>query len=82
MTAVVHDAGRTGNVDPRATLVVADASDRVSVGSVATGHDAALLATGGGRHSDIARAMLSGLSQAGVRRLVVVGGAGSLVGLR
>lgn len=58
--------------------MVADASDRAGIAAVAAGHDAALLATDGGGHADAARAMLSGLSQAGVRRLVVVRGAGSL----
>jgi hypothetical protein len=78
VTAAVHDTARAGNVDPRARVAVADASDPASIHAVAVNHDAALLATGGGRHAELARAMLSGLSQAGVRRLVVVGGAGSL----
>lgn len=78
VTAAVHDKARAGNVDPRAPVVVADASEPASIAAVAAGHDAALLATRGGGHADVARAMLSGLSQAGVHRLVVVGGAGSL----
>jgi putative NADH-flavin reductase len=78
VTAAVHDEARAGSVDPQARVVVADALDPASIAAVAAGHDAALLATGGGGHADVARAMLSGLSQAGVRRLVVVGGAGSL----
>lgn len=78
VTATVHDADRAENVDPPAQVVVADASDPASIAAAAAGHDAALLATGGGGHAEIARAMLSGLSQADVRRLVVVGGAGSL----
>lgn len=78
VTAAVHDTARAGNVDPRARIAVADASDPASIAAVAANHDAALLATGGGRHAELARVMLSGLSQAGVRRLVVVGGAGSL----
>ena len=78
VTAAVHDRAHAGNVDPRAPVVVADASDPASIAAVAAGHDAALLATRGPGHADVARAMLSGLSQAGVHRLVVVGGAGSL----
>jgi putative NADH-flavin reductase len=77
-TAAVHDANRAENVDPRARTVAADASDPASVATAAAGHDAAINATGGGGHSAVARALLSGLSQAGVRRLIVVGGAGSL----
>jgi uncharacterized protein len=77
VTAAVHAEDRAGNVDPRADVVVADATDLASVAAVAVGHDAAINATRE-RHADIARAVLAGLSRAGVKRLVIVGGAGSL----
>ena len=44
---------------------------------VAAGHDVAINATNG-RHADVARALLEGLSKAGVKRLIIVGGASSL----
>jgi putative NADH-flavin reductase len=77
VTAAVRAEDRAGNVDPRADIVVADALDPARIASVAVGHDAALNATRE-RHADVARALLVGLSRAGVRRLVIVGGAGSL----
>jgi uncharacterized protein len=64
----------------RATGV--DATDPGSVAAAAAGHDAALSAvTQHGRPQvlvDVARALLEGLDRAGVQRLVVAGGAGSL----
>src|SRR3954462_3557629 len=77
VTAAVRSQERAGNVDPRAAVVVADALDPARVAEVSTGHDAALNATRE-RHADVARALLAGLSQAGVGRLVIVGGASSL----
>lgn len=78
VTAAVRDTARAGNVDPRASVVAADAANRASVAAVSAGHDAAINATGGGGHAEIAGALVAGLSQTGVKRLVVVGGAGSL----
>lgn len=77
VTAAVRSEDRAGNVDPRATVVVADALDADRVAEVSAGHDAALNATRE-RHADIARALLDGLARAGVPRLVIVGGASSL----
>jgi uncharacterized protein len=77
VTAVVRSEDRAGSVDPRATIVVADALDPDRVAEVSAGHDAALNATRE-RHADIARALLEGLARAGVPRLVIVGGASSL----
>jgi uncharacterized protein len=77
VTAAVHAEDRAGNVDPRADVVVAEATDPARVASVAVGHDAAISATRA-RHAEIARALLAGLSRAGVRRLVAVGGAATL----
>jgi uncharacterized protein len=77
VTAVVRSEDRAGNIDPRAKSVVADALDPGQVAEVSGGHDAALNATRE-RHADVARALLAGLADAGVPRLVIVGGASSL----
>jgi putative NADH-flavin reductase len=77
VTAAVRSLQRAGDVDERATVVVADALDADRVAEVAAGHDAALNATKE-RHADVARALLDGLARAGVARLVIVGGASSL----
>ena len=77
VTAAVRSADRAHGIDPRATVVVADALDPARVAQVSAGHDAAINATRE-RHADIARALLEGLSRAGVKRLIVVGGASSL----
>src|SRR5262245_6349787 len=77
VTASVRAEDRAGNVAPGARVVVADALHPDQVAAVAAGHEVALNATGG-RHADIARALLDGLAQAGVPRLVIVGGASSL----
>jgi uncharacterized protein len=64
-------------------IASADATDADSVARVAAGHDAALSAVT--QHArpdmlaDAARGLLEGLGRAGVRRLVVAGGAGSLL---
>lgn len=68
------------------TVVSADAQDVAQVAQAVQGHDAVLSAYNPGwGESDIyaqylrgARAILAGTKQAGVRRLLVVGGAGSL----
>jgi uncharacterized protein len=77
VTAAVRSADRAGNVDQRAEIEVADALDPERVAEVSAGHDAALNATRE-RHADVARALLDGLARAGVRRLVIVGGASTL----
>jgi putative NADH-flavin reductase len=77
VTAAVRSEDRAGSVDPRAAIVIADALDPDRVAEVSAGHDAALNATRE-RHADVARGLLEGLSNAGVKRLVIVGGASSL----
>lgn len=63
---------------------VADATDPESVTAAARGHDAVVSAIGPGTRNDAevievaARALVSGLEKAGVKRLVIVGGAGTL----
>jgi putative NADH-flavin reductase len=63
--------------------VQGDVTDPASVAAVAKGADAAISAyapphTDPGKILDATRALLAGLKQAGVRRLIAVGGAGSL----
>jgi len=84
VTAVVRDPGRLQISGERLTAVTGDVCDAGSVAAVATGHDAAISAIGptGNSRPDLvveaARALIDGLTRAGVRRLVVGGGAGSL----
>ncbi|MER7543968.1 NAD(P)-dependent oxidoreductase [Actinomadura sp.] len=64
----------------------AEASDAAAVAALAAGHDAAVLSVPPPRDGSettgpllaITRGVLDGLREAGVRRLIVVGGAGSL----
>jgi hypothetical protein len=65
------------------TVIQGDVTDPASVAAAAEGCDAAVSAyspprTDPGRLSHAARALMAGLAKAGVRRLIVVGGAGSL----
>ncbi|MBV9774829.1 MAG: NAD(P)-dependent oxidoreductase [Gemmatimonadetes bacterium] len=86
VVAVVRDPSRSEAPDPRVRLVQGDATDAASVASVARGADAVVSAisprpgTTGTAPSlvDAAHALIAGVRQAGVKRLVVVGGAGSL----
>lgn len=82
VTASVRDPTRLDAGDREVDVVTADATDGDSVAAVAGGHDGALSAVT--QHespemlSDAARGLLTGLAEAGVPRLVVAGGAGSL----
>ena len=84
VTAVVRDPGRLQNSEERLTAVTGDVCDAARVAAVATGHDAVISAVGptGSSRPDLvveaARALIDGLTRAGVRRLLVGGGAGSL----
>ncbi|CAN7560301.1 NAD(P)-dependent oxidoreductase [Acidovorax sp. LjRoot194] len=70
----------------RLTVVVADAQDAAQIAQAAAGHDAVVSAYNPGWtvpdiHDQFlkgTRAIIDGTKQAGVRRLLVVGGAGSL----
>lgn len=84
VVAVVRDLARAPE---RATsAVIGDVTDPASVAETTAGSDAVISAVGGG--ADIgkpvvipaARALIAGLQQAGIDRLLVVGGAGSLLG--
>lgn len=77
-----RDPSPLTGVDDNVSAVSADATDDDAVARVTQGHDAALSAVT--QHErpqvliDVARALLAGLARAGVSRLVVAGGAGSL----
>ena len=87
VTGVVRDAATFQSYDDRLTVVEGDATDARSVAAVARGADALVNAisprpSASGRPAsslaDAARAIIAGAREAGVERLVVVGGAGSL----
>jgi|SRR5580658_221623 putative NADH-flavin reductase len=81
---VVHAGRKPGKARPRTSIVVGDVTDAASVSAAIHGADAVISAIGPGPGQDVsvlldaARGLLEGLRQAGVHRLVVVGGAGSL----
>jgi putative NADH-flavin reductase len=84
VTAVVRDPGRLELEHSRLAVVIGDATDTDVIATAVAGHQAVAASIGGsreGNHSVVpaaAQALLAGLSQAGVKRLVWVGGAGSL----
>jgi putative NADH-flavin reductase len=86
VVGVVRDPAKSQAPDPRVRLVQGDATDAASVARAVQGADAVVSAVsprpGTTGHapslSDAARGLIAGLRQAGVRRLIVVGGAGSL----
>jgi putative NADH-flavin reductase len=86
VVGVVRDPQGARPPDPRVRLVQGDATDPASVAAVARGADAVVCAvsprpgsTGHAPHLvDVARGLMAGVREAGVKRLVVVGGAGSL----
>jgi hypothetical protein len=87
VTGVVRDPDKVASPDPRVPLVQGDATDPDSVARVARGADAIVSAISPrpnprGRAApslaSAARALLAGARKAGVKRLLVVGGAGSL----
>jgi uncharacterized protein len=87
ITAVVRDPRLFQPYDDRLTVVKGDATDPASVAAVSAGADAivsALSSRPGGNNrppsslTAAAHALIAGARQAGVQRLVIVGGAGSL----
>jgi putative NADH-flavin reductase len=87
VTAVARDPSKLADADPRLQVVQGDALSAESVASAVRGADAVVSAVGPGHGPgaadlsmvlDSTRALIAGLKQAGVRRTVVVGGAGSL----
>lgn len=86
VVGVVRDPSRAQSPDPRVTLLRGDATDAASVARVVQGADAVVTSvsprpgTTGQAPSlvDVARAVIAGVRQAGVKRVIAVGGAGSL----
>ncbi len=83
VTAITRDPSRFSISHQNLTIVAGNALNPASVVDVIKGHDAVLSAIGTSGSSveviaDAARSLIEGLSQSGIRRLVVVGGAGVL----
>ncbi|HEU4409898.1 MAG TPA: NAD(P)H-binding protein [Polyangiaceae bacterium] len=84
LTAAARDPSRLEGLGAGARGVRADVLDAAAVGAAAEGADAIVSAVGPARGapaamlSDAARALVEGAKRARVRRLAVVGGAGSL----
>jgi len=88
VTAAVRDVAHFEKGDPRVTVVQGDATDAASIARVAKGADAIVNSVSprpgkSGQPASsltaVARAMIAGASRAGVTRLIVIGGAGSLL---
>jgi putative NADH-flavin reductase len=82
VTAVVRHPEKV-KAEPGVNVVQGDITDRPAVASAAKGAEAAISAyspppADPGLISEAARSLLAGLTEAGVRRLIFVGGAGSL----
>lgn len=86
VVGVVRDPSKQAGPDPRVALVRGDATDAASVAGAVRGADAVVSSvsprpgsTGTApRLADVARALIAGLRQAEVKRLLVVGGAATL----
>lgn len=85
ITAVVRDPGKYPDLaGDGVTVVAGDALDASKVAEVAAGHDVAVDAVNipqGAPHTyfvDVTKALLAGLPKAGVGRVLIIGGAGSL----
>jgi putative NADH-flavin reductase len=87
VVGVVRDPDAVESPDPRVTLVRGDATDRASVAAVVRGADAVVSAISPRPNArglpapkllDNARALIAGLRDAGVKRVLYVGGASTL----
>ena len=80
VTAVVRDPAKLAAKHKKLTVVKGDVLDADTVALVAKGQDAVLSAVGPAADvvTGAPRSLIDGLTRAGVKRLVVVGGAGSL----
>lgn len=80
VTALVRDPQKYNPPDDKVLVVQGDALVAASVVSITRGHDAVMTAIGGSEEvvKEVVSPLLEGLSIAGVKRLVVTGGAGSL----
>jgi putative NADH-flavin reductase len=85
ITAIVRDPARLQLRHERLSTMIGDVTDPTSVAAVVAGHDAVAAAISGRReaHHEVVpaavRSLLVGLPRAGVKRLVWVGGGGSLL---
>lgn len=85
VTAVVRDPGKA-NFEAGVTVTKGDATDASSIAAAVKSADVTVNATGPTNNApelmhmvaDSARAMIEGMKKAGVGRLLIVGGAGSL----
>ncbi len=87
VVGVVRDPNAVATPDDRVTLIRGDATDAASVATVVRGCDAVVSAISprpnarglpAPRLTDNVRALIDGLRKAGVKRVLYVGGAGSL----
>ncbi len=83
VTAITRDPSRVAERNPNLTVVAGDILDPRSVAEAVAGHDAVVSSYAPPQGSeqtivDATRSLVAGLEQAGVKRLVMVGGAGSL----
>jgi putative NADH-flavin reductase len=84
VTALVRHTGKLGIQHPQVNEQAAEASDAADVAAKVTGHDVVISAIsprgdgGTQRYVQAAQALMAGCKQAGVKRLLWVGGAGSL----
>jgi putative NADH-flavin reductase len=87
VTGVVRDPSAAKSPDPRVHLVKGDATDASSVAAIVRGADAVVSAISPRPNDrglaapklvDAARALIAGLKRAGTKRVLFVGGAGSL----
>lgn len=80
VTVVARHPEKLGALTGRVLVVRGDVLDAASVAAAVKGYDAVLSAVGPSTEVILgaARSLLEGLSRAGTKRLVVVGGAGSL----
>jgi len=85
VTGVARDPSKVTLAHPKLRVVKGDALDAASVAAAVAGHDVAVGAIGPDPHkgvgtllSEAAHALVDGVKRAHVRRLLIVGGAGSL----
>lgn len=83
VTAIVRNSSRLTKQNPNLRVVTADIFNPESVAQAVAGQDAVISAYGAPHGQDqllvdVARSLIQGVKQAGVPRLLVVGGAGSL----
>jgi putative NADH-flavin reductase len=85
VTAIVRDPSRFDKTSEKLSLVAGDIADPSGIAGVVKGHDVVISAVGPKLPDgdpqivvEAARSLLEGVERAGVKRLLVVGGAGSL----